>query len=163
MLYVLSVTIMEAGMRYDKIRRLADAKFRRLTGVKPKTFDKMLEVLSYAERKVRRRGGKPSEISLPDRLLMALEYWREYRTYFHISQSYGLSEGQCYNIICWVEDTLIKSGEFSLPGKKELLKSTMEFEVVMIDVTESPCERPKKNKSVITLAKRSVTSRKRKS
>lgn len=162
MLLVLSVTILEADMRYEKIRRLPDVKFRRLTGVKPQTFLKMLEVLTYAERKVRRRGGKASEIALPDRLLMALEYWREYRTYFHISQSYGLCEGQCYNIIKWVEDTLIKSGEFSLPGKKELLKSDMQFEVVMIDVTESPCERPKKNRSTITLAKRSVTSRKRK-
>lgn len=74
-------------MRYDKIRRLPDGKFRRLTGVKPKTFEKMLEVLTYAERKVRRRGGKASALALADRLLMALEYWREYRTYFHISQS----------------------------------------------------------------------------
>jgi hypothetical protein len=150
-------------MRYEKIGKLPDAKFRRLTGVKPKTFEKMLEVLTYAERSVRRRGGKTSEISLPDRLLMTLEYWREYRTYFHISQSYGLSEGQCYNIIRWVEDSLIKSGEFSLPGKKALLKSDMQFEVVMIDATESPCERPKKNRSVITPARKSGTSRKRKS
>ena len=150
-------------MRYEKIRKLPDVKFRRLTGVKPKTFEKMLEVLTYAERSVRRRGGKASDISLPDRLLMTLEYWREYRTYFHISQSYGLSEGQCYNIIRWVEDSLIKSGEFSLPGKKALLKSDMQFEVVMIDATESPCERPKKNRSAITPARKSGTSRKRKS
>lgn len=98
-------------------------------------------------------------MALPDRLLVALEYWREYRSYFHISQSYGLCEGQCYNIIKWVEDTLIQSGEFSLPGKKELLKNGMQFEVVMIDVTESPCERPKKNRSDITRAKRNGTSR----
>jgi hypothetical protein len=87
MLLVLSVTFVGAAMRYEKICRLPDAKFRRLTGVKPQTFSKMLEVLTYAERKVRRRGGKASEVALPDRLLMALEYWREYRTYFHISQS----------------------------------------------------------------------------
>jgi hypothetical protein len=154
---------MEADMRYEKIGQLPDAKFRRLTGVKPQTFEKMLEVLTYAERKLRRRGGKASKVALSDRLLMALEYWREYRTYFHVSQSYGLSEGQCYNIIKWVEDTLIKSGAFSLPGKKELLKSDMQFEVVMIDVTESPCERPKKNRSVITPEKRSGMSKKHKS
>ena len=39
---------------------------------------------------------------------------------------------------------LIKSGEFSLPGKKELFKSDMEYEVILIDATESPVERPKK-------------------
>ena len=37
------------------------------------------------------------------------------------------------------------------------------FRVVMIDATESPCERPKKNRSAITPAKRSATPKKRKS
>jgi hypothetical protein len=31
-----------------------------------------------------------------------------------------------------------------LPGRKALLKSDMEYEVVLIDVTETPIERPKK-------------------
>jgi len=39
---------------------------------------------------------------------------------------------------------LIKSGVFSLPGKKELLKSDMEYEVILIDASESAIERPKK-------------------
>jgi hypothetical protein len=43
-----------------------------------------------------------------------------------------------------MEDTLIKSKTFSLPGKKALLKSNAEFEVILIDATESPIERPKK-------------------
>jgi hypothetical protein len=48
-----------------------------------------------------------------------------------------------------VEDTLIQSGEFSLPGKKELLKSDAdaEYEVILIDATETPVERPKRGKS----------------
>ena len=150
-------------MRYERLRRLPEGQFRRLTGIKPKTFEKMVEVLTVAERRVRCRGGKASAMSIADRLLMTLEYWREYRTYFHISQSYGLSESRCYSIIRWVEDTLIKSGGFSLPGRKALLKSDMQFEVVMIDATESPCERPKKNRSAITPARKSGIPRKRKS
>jgi hypothetical protein len=39
---------------------------------------------------------------------------------------------------------LIKSGVFSLPGKKELLKSDMEYEFILIDASESAIERPKK-------------------
>lgn len=84
---------------------------------------------------------------MEDRLLMMLEYLREYRTYFHLGQSYGLSESGCYRACRWVEDTLIKSGEFSLPGKKELLKSNTEYEVILIDATESLIERPKKKGS----------------
>lgn len=77
---------------------------------------------------------------------MALEYIREYRTYFHTSQSYGVSESSTYKTIKWIEDTLIKHPDFSLPGRKALLKSDMEYELVLIDATESPIERPKKDK-----------------
>ena len=42
------------------------------------------------------------------------------------------------------EDVLIQDGTFSLPGKKALVKSDVEYEVVLIDVTESPVERPKR-------------------
>ena len=77
---------------------------------------------------------------------MALEYIREYRTYFHVSQSYGISESSCYKAIKWIEETLIKHPDFALPGRKALLKSDMEYEVILIDATETPIERPKKNK-----------------
>ena len=53
-----------------------------------------------------------------------------------------------------VEDTLIKHPSFALPGRKALVKSEMEYECILIDATETPIERPKKNKSCITLVKR---------
>jgi hypothetical protein len=59
---------------------------------------------------------------------MTLEYLREYRTYFHISLSYGISESNCYYTIRFVEDRLIKSKCFSLPGHKQLLKSDVEHD-----------------------------------
>lgn len=79
---------------------------------------------------------------------MALQYLREYRTYFHLGKSYNLSESTYYRSCRWIEDTLIKSSRFSLPGKKALLKSDVEFEVVLIDAVESPIERPKKKSSL---------------
>ncbi|WCR53231.1 MAG: hypothetical protein PG981_000253 [Wolbachia endosymbiont of Ctenocephalides orientis wCori] len=77
---------------------------------------------------------------------MALEYFREYRTYFHIGRSYGMSESKTYKIIKWIEDTLVKHPDFALPWRKEVLKSDMEYEVLVIDATETPVERPKKQK-----------------
>lgn len=90
-------------------------------------------------------------------ILMTLEYLREYRTYFHIFTSYGISESNCYYTIRFVEDTLIKSGEFNSLGRKALLKSDIEYEVILVDATESPVERPKKNKNTTIQAKRNVT------
>ena len=89
--------------------------------------------------------------------VMTLEYLREYRTQFHISKSYGLDETRCGRIIRKVEDTLMKSRQFTLPGRKVLLESNIEYEVVVIDATESPIERPKKSKSTSTPARKNAT------
>ncbi len=133
-------------MKYEQIKKLEEEKFRRLTGVKKETFDKMISILQEAEIKKKAKGGRNSKLSIENRLLMALEYIREYRTYFHVSQSYGVSESTAYDTIKWIEDTLIKHADFALPGKKALLKSDMDYEVILIDATETPIERPKKNK-----------------
>jgi transposase len=143
-------------MKYESIKGLEEEKFRRLTGVKRTTFAKMIGILSEADKQKKAKGGRKSRLTLEDRLLMALEYIREYRTYFHVSQSYGVSESTCYETIKWIENTLIKHPDFALPGRKALLKSDMEYELVLIDATETPIERPKKNKNVSTLEKRNA-------
>lgn len=141
-------------MKYEAIKELGDEKFRRLTGVKRDTFKKMVEILDAADRSKQGKGGRKPKLQLEDRLLMALEYIREYRTYFHVSQSYGVSESTCYETIKWIENTLIKHPDFALPGRKSLLKSDTEYELILIDATETPIERPKKNKGDIIQAKR---------
>ncbi len=134
--------------KYEAVSKLSSIAFRRLTGVQKVTFAGMVAVVKEAENKRTSRRGKPPHLSIEDRLLMTLEYLREYRTYFHLGQSYGLSESACYRNCRWMEDTLIKSKAFSLPGKKALLKSNAEFEVILIDATESPIERPKKKEAM---------------
>jgi len=134
-----------------------DRKFRRLTGVYPQTFAKMVEILKEAHQKKKLRGGRPNKLSIEDMLLMALEYWREYRTYFHIGESYGLSESNTYYTIKWVEDVLIKDGTFSLPGKKALLDEDTEIEVILPDATETPIERPKRGRKNITQERKNAT------
>lgn len=130
--------------KYRQIQALSDSNFRRLVGVKKETFAFMIKILREAEKRQKARGGKPNTLGIADRLLMCLEYLREYRTYFHVGQSYGVSEAAAYRNCRWVEDTLIKSRKFSLPGRKELKKSDHGFEVILIDASESPIERPKK-------------------
>lgn len=134
--------------KYETVSKLSSIEFRRLTGVKKTTFIEMVAIVKEAENKRTSGRGKPFHLSIEDRLLMTLEYLREYRTYFHLGQSYGLSESACYRNCRWIEDILIKSKRFSLPGKKVLLKSNVEFEVILIDATETPIERPKKKDSM---------------
>lgn len=144
-------------MKFDKIEGLDDERFRRLTGLKRPTFNKMLLILQEADREKKAKGGRKNKLSIENMLLMALEYMREYRTYFHISQSYGISESSAYKTVKWIEDTLIKQPDFALPGRKELLKSDIEYDIILIDATETPIERPKKNKKDITQVRRKST------
>src|SRR5687767_5392877 len=134
--------------KYEELKNFPAKQFRRLTGVQRETFEKMATILVDAQSKRYRKAGRKGCLSIEDKLLMALEYLREYRTYFHLGRSYGLSESACYRACKWVEDILIKSREFSLPGKKELLKSNMEYEVILIDASETPIERPKKKSEI---------------
>ncbi|SPR12744.1 IS5 family transposase ISOt6 [Orientia tsutsugamushi] len=141
-------------MKFDQIKELKDEKFRRLTGVRKWTFSKMVDILRKADGLKKSRGGRKNKLNLEEQLLMVLEYLREYRTYFHISQNYVVSESSAYKAVKWVEDTLVKHPNFALPGRKALMKSDANYEVVLIDATESPIERPKKNKNSIIQERR---------
>lgn len=79
-----------------------------------------------------------------DQLLMTLMYWREYRTKLHISLSYSVSEATVCRTIKKIENMLMKSGEFRIPGRKALQPSDTLLEVVLVDAIEQPIERPKK-------------------
>ncbi|WP_416375221.1 transposase family protein [Spiroplasma poulsonii] len=56
----------------------------KITGIKKSTFNKMLDILKVAEIEKFKKGGKTNKLSLENRLLMTLLYWREYQTYFFI-------------------------------------------------------------------------------
>jgi Helix-turn-helix of DDE superfamily endonuclease len=147
----------EEKMKFETVKDLDDEKFRRLTGVKRPTFDKMVYILGQSIKTRKTTSGRKRKLSLENSLLMTLEYIREYRTYFHVSQSYGVSESNTYKTVRWVEKTLIEHPDFALPGRKALLKSDMEYDVILIDATETPIERPKKSKSIFTQEKRKST------
>ena len=144
-------------MRYETVQNLKDEDFKRLTGVQRNTFGKMLEIVEKGLRDF----GRPPKLSRADQLLMTLMYWREYRTEFHIGVTYDVSESTVCRTIKKVEDVLIRSKQFHLPGKKALQSSDTLIEIVIVDATEQPIERPKKDNAGTTAAKRSVTPKKR--
>ena len=150
------------NMKYEQINGYSETQFRRITGVRRTTFEKMIKILNAAHIEKHRRRGRKPKLVMEDRLLAALEYWREYRTYAHIAASYGVAESNIYRTIQWIESVLIKDGTFSLPGKKALFKSDVKFEVVLVDVTESPVERPKRGSENGIQERKSDTQQKRK-
>jgi hypothetical protein len=56
----------------------------------------------------------------------------------------------------WVENTLVRDGTFRLPGKNCLISGENKPETIVIDVAESPIERPQKNSENIIPARKNV-------
>ena len=121
-------------MRYKGVKDRTDKDFKRLTGVEHQTFKQMVTVLESELPNF----GRPPKLSRADQLLLTLMYWREYRTQFHIAQAYGISESAVCRTIQKIENALINSGQFRLPGKKALQPSDMVIEIVVVDATEQP-------------------------
>jgi predicted DNA-binding protein YlxM (UPF0122 family) len=146
-------------MYYENIKQYKSSQFQRLVGVQPATFQAMVDEVKKKTKKQpkKKKGGRPFKYSVEDQVLMTLMYWREYRTMFHIGGDYGISESAVCRTINRVENILSKSKKFQLPGKKELEKTKWSYEVYVVDATESPIERPKKNSTGFIQAKRSNT------
>jgi len=156
-------------MFYAELKDKPEGRFKRLTGVRPATF---LDMCTALEEHLP-SGGRTPKLCLQDRLLLTLMYWREYRTQAHIGETYGVSESAVCRTIQAVETALMRSGSFRLPGKKSLTRSVTKsdtcysdtcysdtcYQVVVMDATECPVERPQKSSAEATAAKKSVTPR----
>ena len=131
-----------------RIKKLRAGDYQRLFGVKKETFDKMMEILekSYVEK--HRKGGKPPKLTVLDKLIITLQYYREYRTMEHIAFDYGVYKSTICDAIHWVEEVLVKEKVFHLPSKNQIAEDET-VKNVAVDVTEVEIERPQKNKKNI--------------
>jgi hypothetical protein len=136
-------------MFWKNIKYSAPKDFKRATGVEMKTFKLMVHaVRMHDEKGIKKKGNKrshPFKLCMEDRILMMLMYYREYRTQYHIGRTYGLHESNVCKNIKRTENILKKCKQFKLPGKAQLSGTNHRFEVIVVDATESPIERPKKN------------------
>jgi hypothetical protein len=135
-------------MKYQELKNLLPLEFKRFCGVHQETFQQMAKIVD-AEKVLQKKSGRPSKLSTEDQILMTLEYWREYRTYFHLGKSWGIAESNAYRTVKRIEDILIKSGCFNLPGKKKLISNAEGINTIVIDVSEHEVERPKKTEVLL--------------
>src|SRR4028119_2140385 len=140
-------------MRYIKALKLAPSEFKRMYGVTVETFWERVKAVRDGKQGSR---GSHASLPIPDQILLALQYWREYRTYFHIAQDWGIHEATAYRTVKRIEDILSKADDFHLPGQRQLQQSSSEIEVIIVDVAETEIERPKKNRKVTIAGNKSA-------
>ena len=145
---------MGKGKKYNPNSR--EAVFKRLYGVKPDTFEKMKGILQKEYNKLHETGGSPPKLAVPDKLMATLKYYREYRTMESIGAEYGVSKSTICESIKWVENTLAEDKTFQLPDKKVLKETSDSIEYIVVDVTESPINRPKKGQKEYYSGKKSA-------
>ena len=133
---------MGKGKKYNP--NSSESVFKRLYGVMPDTFEKMLAILQKEYNKMHKTGGSPPKLTVKDKLTVTLKYLREYRTMESIGADFGVRKSTVCESIQWVENTLTKDKTFKLPSKRVLKESSDTIEYIIVDVTESPIQRPKK-------------------
>ncbi len=73
-------------MHYSQLKTLKPVEFRRYSGIRPETFERLANDLRPHLPKAGQRSGQPG-FTVEDQLRITLEYWRESRTQFHIAAS----------------------------------------------------------------------------
>lgn len=146
-----------------RIKKLKESDYQGLFGVRKVTFDAILAILEGAFEEMHTRGGRPSRLSVLDKLIVTLGYYHDYRTMENIAFDYDVSKSRISDAVKWVEETLINDGTFALPSKRELLKADTEIAILIVDATEQETERPKKNRKNPIRANKNATPSKIKS
>ena len=130
--------------RLERALKMNRKQFKRRTGVYPETFAEMEAVLLEREAH-KKKSGRPAALTPAEQLLLSLEFWREYRTYAHLGDDWGVHETTVQRTVERVETALIASEQFRLPGKGTLGDGGTVYNIIAVDASEVPCERPKKN------------------
>jgi len=102
----------------------------------------MVDVVNLSEQQKKKKG-RPAKLSISEQVLMTLEYYREYPSYFDLSKRWDVSESTVCRTVQKTEKILINHPDFHLPGKKALLLPDY-HKITAMDATESPIERPSK-------------------
>jgi DDE superfamily endonuclease len=136
----------------DRLKRCRTA-FRRLTGITPLGFDRLLEQLTprYQQADDRRKNrpgrqrqpgaGRKHALSLADRLLMLLIYYRTYVTHAFLGFLFGIDDSAVGRNINPLQPLL--AGIFRIPERRVDLTEE-DIREVFFDATERPTRRPKR-------------------
>jgi hypothetical protein len=122
------------------LKKLNKKQFKRLVGVTFKVYKLMVAVLE--EYEARKTAGGKSKLSPEDKVLMTLQYLRDYPSLLRLAIDWGIHESTAQRMVTKTEERLLQSKDFDLPGRKTLKEN--HWDIVIIDVAETPMERPKK-------------------
>src|SRR5215210_5480998 len=136
----------------ERLRRSPNA-FRQLTGITPAAFDRLLADLTprYEQADARRKNrpgrkrqpgaGRKHALTLTDRLLMLLMYYRTYATHAFLGFLFGVDDSAVGRNINPLQPLL--AGIFRIPERRVRLDPE-DIRELFFDATERPTRRPER-------------------
>ncbi|MDR0794456.1 MAG: transposase family protein [Tannerella sp.] len=123
------------------------AVFLRLTGMNPGTFQIILlkfkkEIEIYVSEHRARNKGRKCSLSPENQLLLCILYLRDYTTFVKLGLQFGISESYAQKRYVFTKKMLLRCLE--LPDEQSL-KTSLETNLIAVDVTEHAIERPISN------------------
>lgn len=136
------------NMKYKKVIKFKDSKFKRLVGIPRELFEILVEVLRVALELKHENGGRTPALEVEDLLLMTLTYYRDYPTFFSLGYQYDLDESNAYRWVKWVELIIFQNirKEEKIEEDKLIDISSLgmsDNKLYLVDVTECSIQRPK--------------------
>lgn len=140
-------------MSHTEHLRRSPKAFRQLTGITPVVFDQLLVTLTprYEQADTKRKsrpgrqrqvgGGRKHALSLSDRLLMLLIYYRTYTTHAFLGFLFGIDDSAVGRNINPLQPLL--AGIFRIPERRIKLDPE-DMRELFFDATERPTRRPQK-------------------
>ena len=129
-------------MKYDKIKRYSDRKFKRTLGIPRELFEVLAEILTMALKEKHKKGGRKPKLSAEDILILTLLYYRDYNTFFSLGNYFGIDESNAFRWIKWCEE-IIKSVFLNMINDMSNLKNINSKHEHLVDVTECTIQRSK--------------------
>lgn len=133
------------SLRYKRIRK-SPSVFLRMFGITVSEFERIVDQFRpiYETHLIKkyRRPGRPFKLDLEDNLLMLFLYYRCYTTQMFVGYLFGIDDSRVCRIIQKLEPLLAQILKIS---KERVLKQ--EDLEQLIDATEQPIERPKKEQN----------------
>ena len=130
-----------------------EVKFKRLYGIKLKTFKVALKEIEVFEKNRKKQSGRPQKLSYGRQLKMYLTHLRQDLSYIFLGNSYGISEANAWKIVQKIENILSQSKKFKINNNKNIDKNIDE---VLIDATEIEIQNFKKEKNLYSGKKKTL-------
>ena len=129
-------------MKYKKIKKYKDGKFKRAVGITRELFEILLEILCSEYNLKHSKGGRKPKLSIEDILVLYLSYYKDYNTFFSLGNNFGIDESNAYRWIKWCEE-IVENTMLSMIDSILKMENIDPKKEHLVDVTECAIQRPK--------------------